>query len=423
MSTKRNVSKIIIALAVLVLGAAAPANAQQSAPRPVEAEPFRGQVYRSLDGDVILTLISRDELELRENGPTFLCKYTKQNDALRVIVTALGTTQVLYFRFVDEGLRANDGTVLYTPAKLDAAKQAILAEKKRKQEAELAVQRREEEERRRYAESTKAKLVERRKKWDNFFAPGSFFAFKVLKEDFRFQKYTNLLHEGTAIVLTSDHSDDSGSWAGRLTGRAEGKHFSGNYRVFLRNGSDGRRLINSRDLDSRKLVVSDEVRINIDSSRPRYYEEPINSPNFGDLDIELQVIRSLDPDTRERIILTKLTPEEKRLAEQRADEEKSARLAAMAEAPNTLVGTWRNNNGRVTYKPDGSWSGSSDKGNVTRGTWAIDGGILTITVVETNGKALANAQRIQRRILEIDTSKVVTQSIKDKTVSQLTRVK
>jgi len=38
----------------------------------IEAAPFRGETYRSVDGHTTLTLISPDELEMRQGGTTFL---------------------------------------------------------------------------------------------------------------------------------------------------------------------------------------------------------------------------------------------------------------------------------------------------------------------------------------------------------------
>src|ERR1035437_600781 len=63
------------------------AAARQATPPPIQAEPFHGQVYKTLDGRSVLTLVSKDECELAENGRTLLFKYTKQNDTLRMVTT------------------------------------------------------------------------------------------------------------------------------------------------------------------------------------------------------------------------------------------------------------------------------------------------------------------------------------------------
>jgi hypothetical protein len=87
----------------------------------VQAEPFHGQVYRSPDGQKSLTLISVDECELNDGGPTLLCKYTKQSDALRLVVTALGTNQIIYYRITDQGIQDKCGVVLLSPGGYAAA--------------------------------------------------------------------------------------------------------------------------------------------------------------------------------------------------------------------------------------------------------------------------------------------------------------
>lgn len=77
----------------------------------VQPAPFNGETYRTRSGGSVITLISRDELEYTNNGTIFLCKYTERNEALRVILTAMGTQQVLYFRRAPNGMISNDGTV------------------------------------------------------------------------------------------------------------------------------------------------------------------------------------------------------------------------------------------------------------------------------------------------------------------------
>ena len=81
----------------------------------IEAKPFKGEVYRSSDGRSTLTLTSNEECELRQDSDIILCKYTRENDALRVIVTAMGTTHVVYYRFINQGVQDNDGAILLSP--------------------------------------------------------------------------------------------------------------------------------------------------------------------------------------------------------------------------------------------------------------------------------------------------------------------
>ena len=106
----------------------------------VEAAPFHGEVYRSYDGQSVLTLISPDECELLDRTTTFLCKYTKQTDTLRVVVTAMGANQVLYYRFTNQGIQDNNGRVLLSPTQYTSAVEQVRLEQERqtriRQEAE-----------------------------------------------------------------------------------------------------------------------------------------------------------------------------------------------------------------------------------------------------------------------------------------------
>jgi hypothetical protein len=114
-------------------------------PPVIQAEPFHGQVYKTLNGRIVLTLISKDECELTEHGTTYLCKYTKQTGALRVIVTALGTSQVVYLRYTDQGLQDNDGDVLLSPDKYEAALLHLQQEQQRQQQAQAEEKRKADE--------------------------------------------------------------------------------------------------------------------------------------------------------------------------------------------------------------------------------------------------------------------------------------
>lgn len=125
--------------------------------RRVEAEPFNGEIFRSSDGRHSLTLISKDECELRSGTTTLLCKYTKQSDALRVVATTLGTNQVIYYRVIDQGLQDNEGKVLLSPVRYSAAMQQM----QQAQEAKERL-RREAEQMRRQEEDKQRREVERR---------------------------------------------------------------------------------------------------------------------------------------------------------------------------------------------------------------------------------------------------------------------
>jgi hypothetical protein len=99
-----------------------------------DAKPFPQKVYRTIDGRRAVTIVSDSELELRERGTNLIGKYTKQDDTLRVVANILGSPQALYFKIVQQGLRADDGTVFFSPAELDKTLEVMRLAQERKEE-------------------------------------------------------------------------------------------------------------------------------------------------------------------------------------------------------------------------------------------------------------------------------------------------
>lgn len=97
--------------------------------------------YRTRDGRSWIRLVSSDELEYRHEGTTLLCKYSVQDGSLRVILTVLGTQQVLYFKRTPDGYTSEDGESYMSPAAiadLQRREQAARAAQQRAQQAEAA---------------------------------------------------------------------------------------------------------------------------------------------------------------------------------------------------------------------------------------------------------------------------------------------
>lgn len=100
-----------------------PSSAVPEAKQGFEAKPFHGEVYRAGDDSKTLTLISRDECEVKQGGKIFLCKYTKQDDALRVVMAVMGTNQVVYYKLVPGGgIKEENGTILFTDSEYKSLK-------------------------------------------------------------------------------------------------------------------------------------------------------------------------------------------------------------------------------------------------------------------------------------------------------------
>ena len=130
-----------ITFAVVVFASACVAHAQANA--------FKGEVYRSQDGRVVITITSSDELELSQNGVNLICKYTRQATAIRVIETTMGTSQAVYYRTIPEGLQGTDGRILYSPAALRKVnEQAALASKRAAEQARSLAEERAKEQQR-----------------------------------------------------------------------------------------------------------------------------------------------------------------------------------------------------------------------------------------------------------------------------------
>lgn len=97
--------------------------------------------YRTRDGRSWIRPVSSDELEYRHEGTTLLCKYSVQDGSLRVILTVLGTQQVLYFKRTPDGYTSEDGESYMTPAAiadLQRREQAAREAQQRAQQAEAA---------------------------------------------------------------------------------------------------------------------------------------------------------------------------------------------------------------------------------------------------------------------------------------------
>jgi hypothetical protein len=102
---------------------------------PAQAVPFKGEVYQALDLSEAITLVSADELEHHKGEFNLVCKYTKQGDTLRLVENIFGTTQALYFKITPQGLRANDGIVLYSPTgRITAIEENKLAQQRQQAE-------------------------------------------------------------------------------------------------------------------------------------------------------------------------------------------------------------------------------------------------------------------------------------------------
>lgn len=106
------------------------------------AEPLQGRLFRAVDGQSSIKIISAEELELTNeaDGPHWVCKYSRDGESLRIVATLLGSPQALYFKIVAEGLQRPDGTLLYDEAHFAPALSAAkVAEEERKRKASAGI--------------------------------------------------------------------------------------------------------------------------------------------------------------------------------------------------------------------------------------------------------------------------------------------
>lgn len=105
-------SRIAVAGAsiLLLIGCSSQADTAKQPAKPPEP---KNQTYSTIGGEGVISLISSDELEIREGGENIVCKYTKQEGRLRVVVTARGTTTAKYYNMTPQSLVDEDGQIYY----------------------------------------------------------------------------------------------------------------------------------------------------------------------------------------------------------------------------------------------------------------------------------------------------------------------
>ena len=120
-SVTQSIPRCLYALAMLlvVLQFCACSKKPESGNQPAKPPEVKNQTYRMIGGRSVVAIVSSDELEIRQGGENLVCKYTKQDNKLRVIVNALGTTTAKYFDLTPQGLVDEDGDIFYEPANYD----------------------------------------------------------------------------------------------------------------------------------------------------------------------------------------------------------------------------------------------------------------------------------------------------------------
>ena len=127
---------------------------------PEKNSSFQKTVFTEPTYGKTITLISDKECEIKHGRDILLAGYTRQENNLRVVMQALGTTSVVYYEITAQGLRdANSGEVLLLPEAM--IKMIKWREEMRlAKEAEEARQLKEAEDRRARNQEIARKLLE-----------------------------------------------------------------------------------------------------------------------------------------------------------------------------------------------------------------------------------------------------------------------
>lgn len=109
----------VLAMVLVALQFCACSKQASQTTQPAKPPEAKNQTYRTLGGRSVISIVSSDELEIREGGQNIVCKYTEKDKKLRVVVNALGTTTAKYFNLTPQGLVGEQGEIYYEPASYD----------------------------------------------------------------------------------------------------------------------------------------------------------------------------------------------------------------------------------------------------------------------------------------------------------------
>ena len=80
---------------------------------------FKAETYRAINDAVVLKLFSSAEAELTQEGDHFVCQYIREGTRLRITMDILGTKRAFYYDIIPDGLRDENGVILYKPDRFE----------------------------------------------------------------------------------------------------------------------------------------------------------------------------------------------------------------------------------------------------------------------------------------------------------------
>lgn len=371
-----------LALLLVAVQISACSKQSDSPKQPAKPPEPKNRTYSMIGGRSVISLVSSDELEIREGGQNIVCKYTKQDGRLRVVVSALGTTTAKYFNMTPQGLVDEDGDIYYEPATYEK----ITAQIELNRQLWAAV------------EGDDAATI------DQLIQRGAV----VETRDNRRTALVMAIEEGktnAVTVLLKNRADpnqkvgDAGEtaiWKAIATGniantelllkhgaRPSDKRNDGATPLMLVASIGGGWMGPQRKPQHDKLVsILCEAKADLNAQDNDGYSALGWSLRSGNLEAtKILVAAGADRTVGKAANLDAFTlagtDDNKRTAIRTA-EELQARLNLIAKYPKLLIGTWRDADSQFTYSSDGQYIEKNDDGRVIRGRWSVADDVVTL---------------------------------------------
>ncbi|MCF7785852.1 MAG: sel1 repeat family protein [Prosthecobacter sp.] len=175
---------------------------------------FQQKVFAETGSDKSITLISETECEINQGGGNiFLAEYSRQGDKLRIVAHIAGASVVMYFDFIDQGLRdSNTGQVLLLPdalararAQIQAARDAEIAQQQRARQMEIE---RRQQQVKAYQDKCMALRDKGMKVIRDFFANGSIINADYMPDHYRGVQFVITLTSEVSFVAAGNDPYD-----------------------------------------------------------------------------------------------------------------------------------------------------------------------------------------------------------------------
>ena len=380
-----------LASLLIVIQIAACSKQADTPKQPAKPPEPKNQTYRTIGGHSVISLVSSDELEIRGGGENVVCKYTKQDGKLRVVVSALGTTTAKYFNMTPQGLVGENGQIYYEPATYEK----VMAQIELNRQLWAAVER---DDASAIGELIrKGAAVETRNE-----------AFTPLGGRVTRTALVMAIEEGktNAVAALLQHKADPNQkvgdngetaiWRAVANGNiaaaelllkhgasASGKRNDGATPLMLAASIGGGWMGPQRKPEHDKLVsILCDAKADLNAQDNDGYSALGWSLRSGNVEAaKILVAAGADRNTgkdTEHDAFTLAKDDKGKTDAIRTPDEREAREKLFAQYPKLIVGVWRDENSVMTYNGDGTRSVKRDgKSRSEKGTWSIKEDVLT----------------------------------------------